>query len=661
MTIEVEGPDGAVIEFPDNTSQDTIRGVMAKRYGGGQAAPQKPAARNWRDERPILSRIESGARGAMDSVSLGLDDEMAGKDAALEQLLRGNFGGMGDAYSQTRAKVNAQKAASQKRNPWSFGGGQFAGAVALPFGQTKTIANAAAKSGAYGGAYGFGSGEDLPDRLERAGKGAAASAALGGGAQGIFGRMRPTQAQTKLAEFEKAGVRPSLAAVNGGPFAGAAKMIEENLVAGIPARANTRRSIGDVEDAAARLAGRGATSPVLAGERVNAGVQSWARDTSRAGSFAQKAEALYDKALNTALGASKQPLRTQPATLQATERALKDIEARVAAPNIAQIVNPPILGKIRAAVDADGGIVKFDDIRALRTWVRNAKADEGLRQGIDTATLSRIEAALTDDIYHSAQMVGGPKALADLQRADKFYKAGMKRIETALKPFADKATGEGSYQRILQMAGEGSGANVRALSSLRRSLEPQDWRTVQSTIISRLGKSNAGAPDAAEDAFSLGSFVTNYAKMSPEGRRALFGGAPSGLVDELDNLAKVAGYQKGVEATANFSRSGVVGQNVGTGAAFVAAPAPTVGAILAGAVTGEMLTNPAFVRWVASASKAGNPAGLREQMRQLGFLASRDPTLQPAYQALAVELAAAPSVQSRPPAAEPRRAGALTP
>jgi len=43
MPIEVEGPDGVVIEFPDNTPRATIQGVMAKRYPRQQSAPAKPA------------------------------------------------------------------------------------------------------------------------------------------------------------------------------------------------------------------------------------------------------------------------------------------------------------------------------------------------------------------------------------------------------------------------------------------------------------------------------------------------------------------------------------------------------------------------------------------------------------------------------------------
>lgn len=40
MTITVEGPDGAIHEFPDGISQDVIKGAMAKHYG----SPTKPEA-----------------------------------------------------------------------------------------------------------------------------------------------------------------------------------------------------------------------------------------------------------------------------------------------------------------------------------------------------------------------------------------------------------------------------------------------------------------------------------------------------------------------------------------------------------------------------------------------------------------------------------------
>jgi hypothetical protein len=42
--MEVEGPGGVVVEFPDGTSQDVVLGAMRKHFGGPSAAPAAPAA-----------------------------------------------------------------------------------------------------------------------------------------------------------------------------------------------------------------------------------------------------------------------------------------------------------------------------------------------------------------------------------------------------------------------------------------------------------------------------------------------------------------------------------------------------------------------------------------------------------------------------------------
>lgn len=42
MTIEVEGPDGAIIEFPDGTPPETMKAALAKHYGEATPAPQLP-------------------------------------------------------------------------------------------------------------------------------------------------------------------------------------------------------------------------------------------------------------------------------------------------------------------------------------------------------------------------------------------------------------------------------------------------------------------------------------------------------------------------------------------------------------------------------------------------------------------------------------------
>jgi hypothetical protein len=52
MPIQVQGPDGQLLEFPDGTSRETMKAAMQKRYGGrtdtgiGQlvSGQRKPAA-----------------------------------------------------------------------------------------------------------------------------------------------------------------------------------------------------------------------------------------------------------------------------------------------------------------------------------------------------------------------------------------------------------------------------------------------------------------------------------------------------------------------------------------------------------------------------------------------------------------------------------------
>jgi hypothetical protein len=274
---------------------------------------------------------------------------------------------------------------------------------------------------------------------------------------------------------------------------------------------------------------------------------------------------------------------------------------------------------------------------------------------------------LTEDIYAAATEIGGEAAAAQLRRVDQFYRAGQNRIATALEPFENmdgSGGGRAAYDRILSLARVGGSQNSRALQSLRNSLRPDEWREVAATIIDDMGHVANSNPQALEaGAFSVDRFVTNYARLSDDGRRILFGGrGTENLFGELDNLARVAGYQKGVEAMANRSRSGINVQNVGFGAALLnPSSAPSALAGLAGmAITGEMLTNPGFVRWLTSASRSGaSVGGARQHLAALARLASRDPALMPLYTDLAQRLGVSPENPQAQP--QPRREPELQP
>lgn len=516
------------------------------------------------------------------------------------------------------------------------------------------------------------------------------AAAIGAGLSRLGGATAPSPSTVNdVSAFERANVPPIFAAARGQESAPLTMAIAENPLGG-NVRRNLQASANATRDEAQRLAGQyGAPlARESAGEAIQGGVNRWAAQAqpgptdlpgayatpSRLWSFDSKASALYDHVLGRisgqedamlsggARGASGAPMvgDMPPLTVTTnTQAALNAVLGRVRNPALQAEVTDPQLARW-ANLFSDPGQVHFGDLRAFRTYVRNLQRAPMLRQGVDDAGLQRLEGALTQDIAQSASNIGGPQAAHVLARVDKFYRVGNQRIQTALAPFADARNPGQAYDRIIQLASDRTGANTPALLSLKRTLRPDEFRSVQATVIDRMGRVNSGAVNALEEeAFSLDNFVTNYAKLSPQGRSVLFGsrggGASDDLASALDNLAYVAGRQKAVKGFTNYSRSGSSLQNIGTiGAGFGAAARMAVGDFMpalefAGAglgmrVMGEALTNPRFVRWAVGAAKAGG--GWRRTLPQLASFAARDPALLPAYNALAHAQAASPGAQT---------------
>jgi hypothetical protein len=268
---------------------------------------------------------------------------------------------------------------------------------------------------------------------------------------------------------------------------------------------------------------------------------------------------------------------------------------------------------------------------------------------MDAASLQRLESALTNDIMSNARAIGGQAAETALRRADQFYRTGSQRLKQIDQRFGvmnDRVSAENLYSRIKGVAQSGARSDVDSLIALRKTVPNDVWGDVSATLLDDMGRAAASTPGVTQDgAFSVGKFVTEYDKMSPQARDVLFG-AGSPLRASLDNLAQVADFQRGVERAANASRSGVSAQNVttisGLGGATYAAVTGNPGVLATVAaggagmmLTGEMLTNPAFVRWLAGAPRAGQAVGgWRAHLAQLAQLAARDPALTAYYSQL---------------------------
>ncbi len=167
---------------------------------------------------------------------------------------------------------------------------------------------------------------------------------------------------------------------------------------------------------------------------------------------------------------------------------------------------------------------------------------------------------------------------------------------------------------------------------------------MSSSVLTKLGRANAGRQEASgvdevADTFSPSTFLTNWSKLAPESKRALFGGNRySALVPELDALVRTAGRIKDAEKMANpsgtarnviaaFTVLGVtpdILQGDTTGAAGTVA-----GAVIAPRVAARLLTNPRFVGWLGQTANSVSryPSNWGPRLGQLTAIAKAEPAI----------------------------------
>ncbi len=179
-----------------------------------------------------------------------------------------------------------------------------------------------------------------------------------------------------------------------------------------------------------------------------------------------------------------------------------------------------------------------------------------------------------------------------------------------------------------------------ALARMRRHFTGEEWDVIQASFLHRLGQANPGAQNAAGDAFSPNTFMTNWNKLKPEAKNALFSGKRyAGLRADLDRLADVIGSMKDSLKMANTSNTAasMIAYNqmqsviLGTAGYFGGSQVGDQGlggaaaGILAPKAAAKLLTNPAFVKWLASAPVRENQ--ISGKIGQLGAIWMAQPAI----------------------------------
>ena len=335
---------------------------------------------------------------------------------------------------------------------------------------------------------------------------------------------------------------------------------------------------------------------VSAGQSGLRGVRSFTE------SFKNKASRLYS-ALDAEIPAQTNVPVTN--TVAALQKITKPISG---APGVSEITANNQLNQVATALIDDvkngGGAIPYEGLKQLRTWVGERLGAPSLTNDLPQAQLKALYGALSEDMKAAATSQGAAAERA-FNRANDYYRAGSARIDNHLERLGKLGA---EPEKLFEALWRGRGGET-FIQTVRRSIPDADWKDVAAAALKRLGDAKNSAQNAAGDVWSSETFLTRWNELSPSAKQAFFGGSGlGGLRHDLDAIArtaerireqaKVLHNSSGTTPTAvNLSAAAAALTAAGTGNIHIAAGIG--GAALLSNVSARLMTNPAFVSWLA--------------------------------------------------------------
>ncbi len=297
----------------------------------------------------------------------------------------------------------------------------------------------------------------------------------------------------------------------------------------------------------------------------------------------------------------------------------------------------------------------LQDMREIRSELRRLSSGmpDTEKNTLRKSDVERLKSAITQDMAYmldrNAEHYAGiqehgtaasvQRAANLFRRADRFNAVAVKRLENIESLFG--ATSPEQLYRNIWQASQVKGGNLAKIHTLSRTLRADERGELASGILHQMGLPVASARGLpGEVNFSVNTWLTNWNKITPQAKRALFGTEHAAALDEL---ARVISRLSNVEALANTSRSGTNTLNVSgaIGAAASVASGQTAAALgIAGSGFGAalLLSRPSYTKWAVqyaklrAAAQSGSRAAiapLHRQIRILAGMAKAEPALLP--------------------------------
>ena len=541
-TIENNG-QRFVVEAPDEAS--AMRAISS--FQPQQPAPvQGPPTLGDTTQRQIgqgnrvLNEAAAFGRGAVDTATFGLSDELGAASAAINPVsalidwISGSGRTMSDRYNQS-LETSRAAAKSDEQDRWgSRLGGQVAGALALPIGAGVTSTGGLAALGAgTGAAYGFGSGEGMADRTGQAITGGL----IGGVAAPVLGKAINTLGAGLDASATVAQGLRGFARASSDPVEEAARRTGNAL------RVDMRtsgRSAADVADDMRAMQATGAPAVI-----ADAGGNASAREMRRAINLSPEAgnigRSAVDSRFVTQVDRGTQALReaapdTAFAAGGAGDDLLNSLRTRMRAENSARY-NAAYGAPQAQSVwdDTLSGLAEAPAVQdAIRHVMKNANnyaVAEGHRGRIRNPFVE------TADGIAIARQSDGATATPNLQFWDYTKRALDDQVSALFR------------------AGRNDEAGI--VKSLRDQL-----RSHLDSVVPQYGQARSGAARlfGAEDAYEAGQNLVSSRMQNAEMRRA-FSALPEtekklfreGFVDNLSNSMREVGTNRDQVITSAFS------------------------------------------------------------------------------------------------------------
>lgn len=380
-------------------------------------------------------------------------------------------------------------------------------------------------------------------------------------------------------------------------------------------------------------------------EEIGDGLQNMASNLSRNPSAERAGRAIEDgaKTFGKNVGAVRKALYWQvdklipqgtrvqlPNTWKTIVRLTTPVQGAEA--TTGDLINP-VMNQMRASLAKDiangGGKMPYDALKQLRSRIGEEMDASILVQDKATKQYRELYRSLSLDMEAAAK-AGGPAAERAARRANTFTRVSADRLEDVQRVIDKNGGPEAIYNAAMTGTRDG-GTTIR---KVMQSIDKNQQRAVTAAFLRRMGLANPSGQGADGEAFSARTFLTNWNKVSPEAKRALFDRHGPKFSEDMDRIARVAdnidrGSQVFRNPSGSGSRVGAIGyfialaQSIGHGATTNNwwPTAGVVGGGYAGNRTAHALTDPEVVRWLADTTRfptKGTVAAQIQTLRQIG-------------------------------------------